>query len=109
MCKAELEKAKAEIEKAKAEMERNKFTKIIETENGNQSVIYGGNRLKIPGEPSVKIENGKIDIFVNGKKLQNAEDFLTMNHDKIYYLKVTEKETNGNNIIVIKKIEVKTK
>ena len=107
--KAEMEKAKAEMQKAKAEMDRNKSTKIIETENGNQSVIYGGNRLKIPGEPSVKIENGKLDIFVNGKKLNNAEDFLTMNHDKIYYLKVTEKETNENNIIVIKKIEVKTK
>lgn len=107
--KAEMEKAKAEMQKAKAEMDRNKSTKIIETENGNQSVIYGGNRLKIPGEPSVKIENGKLDIFVNGKKLNNAEDFLIMNHDKIYYLKVTEKETNENNIIVIKKIEVKTK
>jgi len=109
MSKAEIERAKAEIEKAKAEMERNKFTKIIETDNGNQSVIYNGNRLKIPGEPSVKIENGKLDIFVNRKKLKNAEDFLTMNHDKIYYLKVTEKETNENNVIVIKKIEVKTK
>lgn len=91
------------------EMERSNNTKTIETENGDQSVIYNGNRLKIPGEPSVKIENGKIDIFVNGKKLKNAEDFLTMNHDKIYYLKVAEKETNENNIIVIKKIEVKTK
>lgn len=107
--RAEMEKAKAEMQKAKTEMERNRSTKIIETENGNQSVIYGGNRLKIPGEPSVKIENGKLDIFVNGKKLKNAEDFLTMNHDKIYYLKVTEKETNENNIIIIKKIEVKTK
>ena len=109
MSKAEIERAKAEIEKAKAEMERNKFTKIIETDNGDQSVIYNGNRLKIPGEPSVKIENGKLDIFVNGKKLKNAEDFLTMNHDKIYYLKVTEKEANENNIVVVKKIEVKTK
>lgn len=109
MSKAEMEKAKAEIEKAKAEMERNKNTKIIETENGNQSVIYGGNRLKIPGVPSIKIENGKLDIYVNGKKLKNAEDFLTMNHDKIYYLKVTEKEANENNIVVVKKIEVKTK
>ena len=109
MSKAEMEKAKAEIEKAKAEMERNKNTKIIETENGNQSVIYGGNRLKIPGVPSIKIENGKLDIYVNGKKLKNAEDFLTMNHDKIYFLKKKKKGTNENNIVVVKKIEVKTK
>jgi beta-lactamase regulating signal transducer with metallopeptidase domain len=107
--KPEIEKAKVEIEKAKIEIDKNKFTKIIETENGDQSVIYGGNRLKIPGEPSIKIENGKLDIFVNGEKLKNAEDFLKMNHDKIYYIKAIEKETKENNIIVVKKIEIKTK
>lgn len=91
------------------EMEKNNNVKKIEAENGDVSLIYGRNRLKIPGEPSVKIENDKLDIFVNGKKLKNAEDFLTMNHDKIYFIKATEKETKENNVIIIKKIEVKTK
>lgn len=32
-----------------------------------------------------------------------------MDHSKIYFLEATEKETEENNIIVVKKIEVKTK
>ena len=107
--KVEMEKAKIEMKKAKAEMKKNMSVKIIETENGDQSVIFDNNRLKIPGEPTIKIENGKLEIIVNGKKLSNPEEFLSMDHDKIYFLKVTDKETDSNGVIKIKRIEVKTK
>jgi hypothetical protein len=82
---------------------------IIITEDGNHNILFGGNMLKIPGEPTTKIENGKLDIYVNDKKLSNPEDFLTMDHSKIYYLKVIDKETLENNSKKVKRIDVKTK
>ncbi|MFD2891309.1 M56 family metallopeptidase [Flavobacterium chuncheonense] len=82
---------------------------MIITEDGNHNILFGGNMLKIPGEPTTKIENGKLDIYVNGKKLSNPEDFLTMDHSKIYYMKVVDKETLENNSKKGKRIDVKTK
>lgn len=86
-----------------------KQPKIIETADGDHIILFNVNMLKIPGEPTTRIENGKVDVYVNGQKLANAEAFLTMDHSKIYYLEVTDKETLGNNIIKVKRIDVKTK
>jgi hypothetical protein len=83
--------------------------KTITTDDGDESIIFNVNKLKIPGEPTVIIENGKVDIYVNGKKLPNSESFLNLDHSKIYYLEVTDKEKTNEGIIKIKRIEVKTK
>lgn len=83
--------------------------KTITTDDGDESIIFNVNKLKIPGEPTVIIENGKVDIYVNGKKLPYSESFLNIDPSKIYYLEVTDKEKTNDGIIKIKRIEVKTK
>ncbi|HBD26642.1 M56 family metallopeptidase [Flavobacterium sp.] len=83
--------------------------KTITTDDGDESIIFNVNKLKIPGEPTVIIENGKVDIYVNGKKLPNSESFLNIDPSKIYYLEVTDKEKTNEGITKIKRIEVKTK
>lgn len=83
--------------------------KIITTDDGDESIIFNVNKLKIPGEPTVIIENGRVDIYVNGKKLPNSESFLNIDPSKIYYLEVTDKEKTNEGITKIKRIEVKTK
>jgi len=83
--------------------------KTITTDDGDESIIFNVNKLKIPGEPTVIIENGKVDIYVNGKKLPYSESFLNIDPSKIYYLEVTDKEKTNEGIIKIKRIEVKTK
>ena len=85
------------------------FTTIIETGNGNQTVIYDFNQLKIPGSPSVKIDKSGPSIYVNGKMLSNPEAFLKMDPKQIYYIEVTDKSSDENGIIKIKRIDVKTK
>ena len=86
-----------------------RFTTIIETENGNQTVIYDFNQLKIPGSPSVKIDKSGPSIYVNGKVLSNPEAFLKMDPKQIYYIEATDKSADENGVIKIKRIDVKTK
>ncbi|WP_322550709.1 M56 family metallopeptidase [Flavobacterium psychraquaticum] len=104
------EKIEDRIEKRKKINENNvKFTTIIETENGNQTVVYDNNRLKIPGSPSVKIDQNGPSIYVNGKMLSNPEQFLKMDPKQIYYVEVTDQSQAENGVITIKRIDVKTK
>lgn len=98
------------IEKRKNINENNfKFTTIIETDNGNQTVVYDLNRLKIPGSPSVKIDKSGPSIYVNGKILADPEAFLKMDPKQIYYIEVTDQSQAENGVITIKRIDVKTK
>lgn len=83
--------------------------KFIITDDGDHNVFFNGYMLKIPGEPTIRITKDSPLIFVNGKKLSNPEDFFNMDFTKIYYLEVSEKETNPEGIIKIKRIDVKTK
>ena len=80
----------------------------IITEDGDHNIIYHEKYLKIPDSPSIRLDENGPQIIINGKKT-DSKSFLEMDHSKIYFLEATEKETNENNIIVIKKIEVKTK
>ena len=80
----------------------------IITEDGDHNIIYHEKYLKIPDSPSVRLDENGPQIIINGKNV-DSKSFLDMDHSKIYFLEVTEKETNENNIVVVKKIEVKTK
>jgi beta-lactamase regulating signal transducer with metallopeptidase domain len=80
----------------------------IITEDGDHNIIYNERYLKIPDSPSIRLDENGPQIIINGKKI-DSKSFLDMDHSKIYFLEVAEKETNENNIIVVKKIEVKTK
>ncbi|MFN7043702.1 MAG: M56 family metallopeptidase [Flavobacterium sp.] len=80
----------------------------IITEDGDHNIIYHEKYLKIPDSPSVRLDENGPQIIINGKNV-DSKSFLDMDHSKIYFLEVTEKQTNENNIIVVKKIEVKTK
>ena len=82
--------------------------KTIITEDGDHNIIYNEKYLKIPDSPSVRLDENGPQIIINGKNV-DSKSFLDMDHSKIYFLEVTEKETNENNIVVVKKIEVKTK
>jgi beta-lactamase regulating signal transducer with metallopeptidase domain len=86
---------------------RNNVITII-TDDGDHNIIYYEKYLKIPDSPSIRIDENGPEIFINGKKV-DSKSFLEMDHSKIYFMEATEKETNENNIIVVKKIEVKTK
>ena len=92
-----------------SEISINQEIKIITTDDGYESIIFNVNKLKIHGEPTVIIENGRVDIYVNGKKLPYSESFLNIDPSKIYYLEVTDKEKTNEGITKIKRIEVKTK
>lgn len=111
--KADIERAKIEIEQAKKDLEKAKTKKIapiaIETEDGDYNVLFSGNMLKIPGEPTTKIAQNGPSIYVNGKKLANAEEFLSLDHSKIYYLEASEKETLTDGKVKVKRIDVKMK
>ena len=80
----------------------------IITEDGDHNIIYHEKYLKIPDSPSVRLDENGPQIIINGKNV-DSKSFLDMDHSKIYFLEVTEKEANENNIVVVKKIEVKTK
>ena len=80
----------------------------IITEDGDHNIIYHEKYLKIPDSPSIRLDENGPQIIINGKKT-DSKSFLEMDHSKIYFLEATEKETNENNIVVVKKIEVKTK
>ncbi len=82
--------------------------KTIITEDGDHNIIYNEKYLKIPDSPSIRLDENSPDIFINGKKV-DSKSFLEMDHSKIYFMEATEKETKENNVIVVKKIEVKTK
>ena len=86
---------------------RNNVITII-TQDGDHNIIFSEKYLKIPDSPSTRIDENGPEIFINGKKV-DSKSFLEMDHSKIYFMEATEKETNENNIIVVKKIEIKTK
>jgi hypothetical protein len=85
-----------------------KVTDII-TENGNHSVLFDHNQLKIPGLPTIIIYQNSPEIYVNGKKLSNAQNFIKMDHSKIYFLDALEKMTVENGRIKVLKLDVKTR
>ncbi len=82
--------------------------KTIITEDGDHNIIYNEKYLKIPDSPSIRLDENSPDIFINGKKV-DSKSFLEMDHSKIYFMEATEKETKENNVIVVKKIEIKAK
>lgn len=107
--KAEIEKTKAEIEKSRAELQQNNDPIIIATEDGDETILFKERYLKIPGSPTIKITSNGPSIYVNGKKLDNSEAFLKMDFSKIYFIEATEQETTDQNVVKIKRIDVKTK
>lgn len=48
-------------------------TKVIHLENGDDALIFDTNKLKVPGQPTIVIDDSNVELFVNDVKTEASE------------------------------------